>query len=197
MCIQHVNNRLAKNLGILNKLRYYVSISTLRQLYYNHLIYPYISYGLISWGTASQSRLQTLKRKQNKCIRSIFFASHRETASIYYKLLEIHTLDNVFNTRMASFIYIFKHFPDNTPGVFHNLIIPASKIHTFNTRYASRENLYRPVSRTNYGLSSFTPTASNIWENIPYNVKTLPFPSFIKPYSLTAKYNNYIPFHPY
>ena len=49
--IQHVNNRVAKNLGILNKLRYYVSVSSLRQLYYN-LIYPYISYGLASWRSA-------------------------------------------------------------------------------------------------------------------------------------------------
>ena len=70
-----------------------------------------------SWGTASQSRLQTVKRKQNKCIWSIFFAFQRETASIYYKLLEIHTLDNVFNIRMPSFIYKREHFPGNTPGV--------------------------------------------------------------------------------
>ena len=33
--IQHVKNRIAKNLGILNKLRYDVFVSSLRQLYYN------------------------------------------------------------------------------------------------------------------------------------------------------------------
>ena len=135
-----------------------------------------------SVGELQASSTSNCKRKQNKCIQSIFFASQRETASIYYKQLEIHTLDNVFNIRMASFIYKLKHFPDNTAGVLHNLIVPASRIHSFNTRYASRENLYRPVSRTNYGLSRFTPTASGIWENIPYNMKTLPFPSFIKQY---------------
>ena len=53
-------------------------------------------------------------------------------------------------------------------------------------------NITIPVeSRSNYGLSRFTPTASRIWETIPYNIKTLPFPSFIKQYisatSLTAK----------
>ena len=30
--IQHVNNRIAKNLGILNKRRYFMSVSSLRQL---------------------------------------------------------------------------------------------------------------------------------------------------------------------
>ena len=107
--IQHVNNRIAKNLGILNKLRYYVSVSSLRQLYYN-LIYPYISYGLASWGAACQTRLQTVRTKQNKCIRSIFFASQRENASIYYKLLELHNLDNIF--------YLYNLFC-NTEPFFH------------------------------------------------------------------------------
>ena len=87
----------------------------------------------------------TLHQKGNKTnvFGPYFFAPQRESGSIYYKLLEIHTLDNVFNSRMASFIYKFKNFPDNTPGVFHNIIIPASRIHSYYTRYASRENLYK------------------------------------------------------
>ena len=84
---QHVNNRVAKNLGILNSYPYYVSVSSLRQLYYN-LIYHYISYGLASWGSACQNILQTVRKKQNKCVRSIFSASQRENASIYYILLD-------------------------------------------------------------------------------------------------------------
>ena len=129
--IQHVNNRIAKNLGILNKLRYYVSVSSLRQLYYN-LIYPYISYGLASWGAACQTRLQTVRIKQNKCIRSIFFASQRENASIYYKLLELHNLDNIFNIKIASLVYKLKYLPSNTPAALHKLITPSSGVHNYN-----------------------------------------------------------------
>ena len=40
--IQHVNNKLAKNLGILSKLRYYIDLNILKQIYYA-LIYPYLS----------------------------------------------------------------------------------------------------------------------------------------------------------
>ena len=49
--LQHINNKITKNIGILFKLRHYVPISTLKQLYYT-LIYPYLTYGLMSWGTA-------------------------------------------------------------------------------------------------------------------------------------------------
>ena len=45
--IQHVNNKLAKNVGIINKLRYYLDFHMLKQLYYT-LIYPYLNYGLAS-----------------------------------------------------------------------------------------------------------------------------------------------------
>ena len=38
--IQHVNNKLAKNVGIINKLRHYLDFHMLKQLYYT-LIYPY------------------------------------------------------------------------------------------------------------------------------------------------------------
>ena len=37
---QHVNNKLAKNLGILSKLRYYIDLNILKQIYYA-LIYPF------------------------------------------------------------------------------------------------------------------------------------------------------------
>ena len=38
---QHVNNKLAKNVGIINKLRHYLDFDILKQLYYT-LIYPYL-----------------------------------------------------------------------------------------------------------------------------------------------------------
>jgi hypothetical protein len=47
--ITHVNNKIAKNIGILYKLRSYLGLSTLKQLYYT-LIYPYLNYDIMSWG---------------------------------------------------------------------------------------------------------------------------------------------------
>ena len=148
-----------------------MSVSSLRQLYYN-LIYPYISYGLASWGAACQTRLQTVRKKQNKCIRSIFFASQRENASIYYKLLELHNLDNVFNIKIASLVYKLKYLLSNTPAALHKLISPSSGVHNYNTRYSSKENLYRPMSRTNYDLHLWPLESGKkyltVWNHCPF-----------------------------
>ena len=42
---QHINNKLAKNKTIINKLRYFVDLHTLKQLYYS-FIYPYLTYSM-------------------------------------------------------------------------------------------------------------------------------------------------------
>ena len=66
---QHINNKLA----IINKLRYFVDLHTLKQLYYS-FIYPYLSYATIAWGSACKTSLRRILTKQNKCVRSMFFA---------------------------------------------------------------------------------------------------------------------------
>ena len=78
--------KLAKNVGIINKLRHYLDFHMLKQLYYT-LIYPYLNYGLASWGAAYKTRLHKICTKQNRCIRSMFFANGREHVTPYYNLL--------------------------------------------------------------------------------------------------------------
>ena len=90
-----------------------------------------------------------------------------------------HFAMNHFETRT---IVKLKYLPSNTPAALHKLITPSSGVHNYNTRYASKENLYRPVSRTNYGLSRFSSMASRVWEKVPYRLKILPFSSFIQQY---------------
>ena len=60
-----------------------------------------------------------------------------------------------------------------TPAVLSKMILPASKVHNYNTRYATNLNTYRLASRTNYGLARFKVIASKIWETIPTEMKCL------------------------
>ena len=47
--IQHVNNKLAKNVSIIYRLRHYLDFYMFKQLHvYYTLIYPYLNYGLAS-----------------------------------------------------------------------------------------------------------------------------------------------------
>ena len=72
--IKHINNKLAKHIGIITKLRHYVNLHTMKQLYYS-FIYPYLTYANTSWGSACKTNLNRIRTKQNKCICSIFFST--------------------------------------------------------------------------------------------------------------------------
>ena len=119
-----------------------MSVSSHGQLYYN-LIYPCNSHGLASWRSACQTRLQTVRKKQNKCIHSIFFASQRENASIYYKLLELHNLDNIFNIKIAPQVYKLKYLPSktSTPAALRKLIASSTGVHNYNTSLCLKREL--------------------------------------------------------
>ena len=51
--IQHINSKISKNLGILFRLCHFLTLNTLKQISYSH-IYPYLHYGIMSWGNTSQ-----------------------------------------------------------------------------------------------------------------------------------------------
>ena len=69
--ITHINNKLAKNIATISKLRHFVNLHTMKQLYYS-FIYPYLTYAITSWGSACKTRLNRIRSKQHKGIRSIF-----------------------------------------------------------------------------------------------------------------------------
>ena len=98
--IQHINSKISKNVGILFKLRHFLPINTLKQIYYS-LMYPYLYYGIMSWGNTYSSRLTKVQTKQNKCIRCIFFSHNRESSAPYFKLLDILNIDNIFRLKIS------------------------------------------------------------------------------------------------
>ena len=65
--ISYICSRISRNTRIFLKLRYYLPLKQLRQLYYN-LIYPYLSYAVLAWGNACALHLK--KSKSSKIILS-------------------------------------------------------------------------------------------------------------------------------
>ena len=45
----------------------------MRQIYYS-IIYPYIFYAILAWGSGYKSHIKKIQTKQNHAIRLIFFA---------------------------------------------------------------------------------------------------------------------------
>ena len=57
--VEYVSKKIRRSIGILCKLRYFVTKDILINLYYA-LIYPFLIYGLISWGNTYESNLKPI-----------------------------------------------------------------------------------------------------------------------------------------
>ena len=122
---------VSRNIGIISKLRHYLSIHQLKQIYYN-LIYPYLSYAVIVWGSAYKTHLQTLQSKQNTVLRLMFFVTtswpYTESALPFLNLLDILSVDNVYHLHALKFTHMWHK--GLLPKVVDNLFQYAKSRHT-------------------------------------------------------------------
>jgi hypothetical protein len=68
--ISHIASKISKSIGIIYKSSFFLSRSALRTLYYA-LIYPYLQYCIIIWGSTYPSCLHRIHLLQKRVIRII------------------------------------------------------------------------------------------------------------------------------
>ena len=72
-----LSKKLSRGIGILFKLRDFVSTDILIQVYYS-LIYPFLIYAVLVWGHTYKSNLHPLVILQKKAMRIMTFSGFRE-----------------------------------------------------------------------------------------------------------------------
>jgi hypothetical protein len=122
----------------------------------------------MSWGNTYATKLIYIIKyehvKINVYIKSMFFASRKESATLYMNLLSILKLDNAFKLKIATFTYKIINEDKNIPRIFTNIISTASTQHFYSARFAEKQNFIRSKARTYYGIFTFRFISSNIWE---------------------------------
>ena len=191
--ISYICTRIARNNGIISKLRHYLTLLQMKQIYYS-LIYPYISYAILAWGSAYKTHIDKIQTKQNHSARLILFATaygeHTESALPLLNLLDVLTVHNVYRFQILKFTYLWHK--GLLPKLFSNYFQYASNVHKYNTRYASKQNLYVKKVRTNKGKQTIGYAACIIWDKVPSNLKELNIHQFskqLKPYLLSEQHN--------
>lgn len=110
--VSHIAKKIKRNIGIFSKLHYYVNLDILVKLYYA-LMYPFLTYGLISWGNTYSSTAQPLFILQKKAMRVITFSKFHEHSSPIFKHLDIVKLPDLVFLSIAVFMHKFhnRHLP--------------------------------------------------------------------------------------
>jgi len=120
--ITFICSRISRNIGIISKLWHYLSIQQLKQLYYN-LIYPYMSYSTLAWGSVYKTHIKKIQVKQNHIVRLMFysktFGKETESAKPLLNLLHVLTVDNIYCLKILKFTHSWHN--GLLPGVFDNI----------------------------------------------------------------------------
>ena len=139
--ITSITKKISRAIGLLYKLRHYVSKKVLIMMYYS-LIYPFLIYALPVYGTANHIHLNSIHLLQKKVVRLVTFSD-----SISHSL----TIFEVFKVETSKFV--FESLNHINPHQFHDFFTyPSNPRNTTNTR---NNNLFIPQARTkHYGLNS-------------------------------------------
>jgi len=139
--IKQLETKLVKSVGILRKVKLFLTLNSLRQIYFA-IFQSHLQYGLIVWGNTYKSYLNKLCTLQNKAIKIIGGGTWRESAIPYYSKFKILKLQDLYLLELATFMFKFKtkQLPFNFINYFGQLKI----IHTKNIRSSQSNNYFLP-----------------------------------------------------
>jgi len=142
--IRQITSKVAKNVGIIQKIRHLLSTKLITTLY-NSLVLPYLNYCNMIWISASRYRLCKLTVLQKRIVRLIGKTDRLEHSSPLFKQHNILKLTDIGIFQKLVFMYKFsKSFlPEN----FRNYFSEISSVHSHFTRGST--GLMVPFAKTN------------------------------------------------
>ena len=93
--IQYLSKRLACAAGIFSKLRYYLDIKTMIEMYHA-LFNSKLQYAILCWGSASATSISKIQTLQNKAIRNM------NKAPRFYRLDNYYLNQRILNSPGAT-----------------------------------------------------------------------------------------------
>ena len=137
--LKMIENKLARSVGILSKVRFLFPTSTLLLLYFA-LIHPHLLFGIVLWGSTCSSYQSKLQISQNKAIRIISNCNRRTSITPFYHKLGILKIPELYKFEIAKLMH--QHSKQNLPPTIANLCKPLSNIHNRITRSVSLNHIY-------------------------------------------------------
>ena len=167
--VKYISSKLAKSIGILNKLKYYLPLIVMKTLY-RTFIQPYLLYGLQSWYSTYSNNTKSVVMLQKRAIRTITNSDYLAHTGPLFKALSILQIDHLFKYQILTYMY-------KTINWHYDLKVLAAlnlqtDIHHYNTRNA---NSYRlPNYRKSMSRFSLIYLGPSLWNQLPLQIRDIP-----------------------
>jgi Reverse transcriptase (RNA-dependent DNA polymerase) len=160
---EHINYiciKVSRGLGIIKRLKPIFPPNILTTLYHT-LIYPYLNYCCIVWGSAYSNTLNDIEILQNRAVRIITNSPYRSSACPLFKQLNLLQVTDLYSFQVILFMYQVYH--KNLPHSCLHFFVQNDITH--NTR---RSNYFKLFSyRTNIRKKSISIAGPTLWNKIP------------------------------
>lgn len=157
--ISTVENKTAKNLGILYKAKVFLNKKCLKELYFS-FVHTYINYANITWGSTTRTKLKKINSKIKQASRIINNEGKYTSAKPLLKSLNILNAYQLNIYHCLNLMYKIKN--DSGPEAYKTKFKPIS--HSYPTAY-SRENFSLPKKKTNFSKFSISYRGPYLWNN--------------------------------
>ena len=175
--VEYIVKKIKRNIGILCKFRHFVNKEILVSLYYA-LSYPFLTYGILSWGCTYETNLKPIFILLKKAVRIITFSAYDDSSSPLFKELSIIKLFDLVNLHIVIFMFKFRN--NLLPTAFSLFLKKIQQVHKYNTRLSAKQSYYIPKARTNYGIFNIRFQGPKVWNDIDEQLKASPLQLFKK-----------------
>ena len=163
----HINS-IVKKVNQANGKIYFLSsflpIYALKKIFFS-IIYCHLNLHILVWGGACFSHINPLTVAVNKAIRNIYKTNDNTITK--YKKLGILTVSQIYDLRLAEFLFTF--FSLNERQLNFDILTEISADHTYNTR--NRDRLRPPPIQTEVNRRFFINNAVHYWPTVPDEIK--------------------------
>jgi hypothetical protein len=161
-----LSTKLAKVVGILNKLKYTIPEYTLLQIYHA-LISPHLNYGILVWGNNPPHDIEILQKRALRNICKSKFNAHTDPLYKRLNLLKIADIRKLHETK-----FFHKLTNKQLPQFFLNdFILTNNETHTTPILTRNAHKLTTPTHRLELFKSSLRYTIVQTINEIPNNLK--------------------------
>lgn len=166
--IETIKTKLSRACNVVYKLRYIVPLKTLICVYYS-LVYSHLNYAILSWGSTCKSNLESLYTLQKKFLKIMLFHDQRYSTDLLFSKLKLLKFDDIFKIELAK--HVHRQQTNQLPSVFSGQYTKAKDTHTYNTRFATSQQLRTEKYKTTFGQRTTTYQGGKLWNNIPLELK--------------------------
>ena len=160
--IDNIAKKVSKGIGMLRRIKEYVSTSTLIKVY-NAIVLSHFDYCSLVWDECADYLLKKLQKLQNRAARVITGSSYEISSENILSELDWLPLKDRFRNKKAMFAY----------NVKNNIKLPQSMIGKYEMKNNSNHNLRNNNTdfvlkkpKTNFMKKSITYSAASVWNDL-------------------------------